>query len=104
MSTNRKRIYRSKLNEDDNSQSMNNPIANSITDPQLLKQYATIVNQKLNLTKQYDQQIDQLNRQLNQVLLQQAEKSNQIAQKQQETQQVQEEPATEQTGNLTDNL
>lgn len=104
MSTNRKRIYKSRLNEDDSSQPMNNPIANSITDPQLLKQYATIVNNKLNLTKQYDQQIDQLNRQLNQILVQQADKSAQIAQKQQDTQQVQQEPANTETSNLTDNI
>ena len=101
MTTKRKKVYRSyRINENEESTSMNNPVANAITDPQLLKQYATIVNQKLNLTKQYNSSIDQLNRQLNEIVMRQSDLS--ISKQNEEPQQT--EQKDDQTTNVTDNI
>lgn len=107
MTTKRKKVYRSyRINENEESTSMNNPVANAITDPQLLKQYATIVNQKLNLTKQYNNNIEQLNRQLNEIVMRQSEIgiSKQNEQPQQTEQHQQTEQKDVQTTNVTDNI
>lgn len=101
MTTKRKKVYRSyRINENEESTSMNNPVANAITDPQLLKQYATIVNQKLNLTKQYNSSIDQLNRQLNEIVMRQSDLG--ISKQNEEPQQT--EQKDDQTTNVTDNI